>query len=291
MAGSVACRQAEHPGPHSAGLRGHIRFYLRPALGHLELTKLRAEHLDAFYAAIRARSDRPSPSTIARIHATVRASLNAALRRRHIAYNPALQVELEQVVRRRLPVWTIPELKTFLAMPTDDRWHPLLCVMALTGLRRGEALRLTWDDVDLAHARLHVTSAKTEAGVRTVTLASDSVQRLKAMRSRHLTEVLAMGPGNRAGALVASWPDGSSPNPEVLNRHFKALCQQAGLPPIRLHDLRHTHASHALAAGEAMKVVSERLGHSTTQITADLYTKVLDDVAVEAAKRIGALYA
>jgi integrase len=270
--------------------QAHIRFYLKPALGHVELTKLRAEHLDALYAAIRARTDRPSPATIARLHATVRASLNAALKRRHIAFNPALQIELEKVERRRMPVWTIEQLKAFLALETDDPWHPALCMIALTGLRRGEALRLTWDDVDLAQARLHVRAAKTNAGVRVIPLADDTVRRLRAVRKTQLEDVLALGEAYRADNLVLAWPDGSSPDPEVLNRHFHRLAKAAGLPRIRLHDLRHTHASHALAAGEAMKVVSERLGHSTTQITADLYTKVLDEVAVGAAQRIGALY-
>jgi integrase len=272
------------------GYQDHSRLYLKPALGHLELTKLRAEHLDAMYAALRERHKRPSPATIARVHATVRASLNAALVRRHIAFNPALQVELERVERRRMPVWTIPELKTFLALPTDDPWHPALCMIALTGLRRGEALRLTWDDIDLASARLYVRTAKTDAGVRTITLASDTVRRLRSLRKAQLTDRLEMGEAYNEGNRVLCWPDGSVPDPEILNRHFHKLAKQAGLPRIRLHDLRHTHASHALAAGEAMKVVSERLGHSTTQITADLYTKVLDEVAVDAAKRIGALY-
>lgn len=272
------------------GYQAHIRLYLKPALGHVELTKLRAEHLDGMYAAMRQRPDRPSPATIARVHATVRASLNAALIRRHIAFNAALQVELEKVERRRMPIWTIRELKTFLELKTDDPWHPALCMIALTGLRRGEALRLRWEDVDLAHARLRVRASKTDAGIRTITLADDTVRRLRGLRKSQLADHLALGSAYEASNWVLCWPDGSPPDPEVLNRHFHQLAKSAGLPRIRLHDLRHTHASHALAAGEAMKVVSERLGHSTTQITADLYTKVLDEVAVAAAKRLGALY-
>lgn len=156
-----------------------------------------------------------------------------------------------------------------------------------TGLRRGEALRLSWEDIDLPNARLHVRTAKTDAGVRTITLASDTVRRLRSLRKSQLTDRLEMGEAYNEGDRVLCWPDGTVPDPEILNRHFH---KEAGLPRIRRQDLRHTHASHALAAGEAMKVVSEWLGHSTTQITADLHTKVLDEVAVEAAKRIGALY-
>jgi integrase len=272
------------------GYQDHIRLYLRPTLGHIELTNLRAEHLDALYAELRARSRRPDPSTIARIHATVRASLNAALRRRHIAFNPALQIELEKVERRRKPVWTVQELKRFLSLKTDDPWHPILCTIALTGLRRGEVLRLTWEDIDLTGRRLYVRTAKSEAGVRVVALADDTVRRLRTLRKEQLADALAFDGAYATGNLVVCWPDGRPPDPEILNRHFHKLTAALGLPKIRLHDLRHTHASHALAAGEPMKVVSDRLGHSTTQITADLYTKVLDEVAVESAKRIGALY-
>ena len=272
------------------GYRSHVRLYLKPHLGHIELTKLRAEHLDTLYAQIRARDKRPSPATLARIHATARASLGFALKRGRIAFNPALQVELEPVERTRRPVWTIPQLKAFLELQTDDHWHTALCVIALTGLRRGETLRLTWDDVDLKGARLSVRLSKSDAGVRVVTLPPDTVRRLRALRKTQLTDRLELGEGYVAGNLVFCWPDGKAPDPEVLNRHFHQLTAALGLPRIRLHDLRHTHASHALAAGEAMKVVSERLGHSTTQITADLYTKVLDEVAVQAARRIGALY-
>jgi integrase len=151
-------------------------------------------------------------------------------------------------------------------------------------------LRLTWDDIDLSNARLRVQTAKTDAGVRVITLTNDTLRRLRAVRETQLSDLLHLGSAYAPGNLVLCWPDGSAPNPEVLNRHFHELAKTAGLPRIRLHDLRHTHASHALAAGEPMKVVSDRLGHSTTQITADLYTKVLDDVAVAAAQRIGALY-
>ncbi|NHC15130.1 tyrosine-type recombinase/integrase [Motilibacter deserti] len=83
--------------------------------------------------------------------------------------------------------------------------------------------------------------------------------------------------------------DGRPLRPEYVTRHFQKLAAQADLPVIRLHDLRHTNASLALSAGVDIKVVSERLGHSTTAITADLYTHVDRGVGREAANRIGSL--
>ena len=78
-------------------------------------------------------------------------------------------------------------------------------------------------------------------------------------------------------------------HPEFITRHFGRLVQRLGLPSIRLHDLRHTHASHGLAAGVPMKVIQERLGHSSIALTADTYTHVLPDVASEAAAIIARL--
>ncbi len=77
--------------------------------------------------------------------------------------------------------------------------------------------------------------------------------------------------------------------PEHVSRHFRNLAREAGVPVIRFHDLRHTTASLALAAGMPMRVVSERLGHSTIAITSDLYTAVYDDVGRQAAERIARL--
>jgi integrase len=97
------------------------------------------------------------------------------------------------------------------------------------------------------------------------------------------------GAGWQDTGLVFTREDGSVLRPESVSRHFRSLTRAEGLPPIRFHDLRHTSASLALAAGVAMKVVSDRLGHSTTGITADLYTHVSPVVARDAAAAIAAL--
>jgi Phage integrase family len=83
--------------------------------------------------------------------------------------------------------------------------------------------------------------------------------------------------------------DGHPLRPEYVTRHFQALAKKAGLPAIRLHDVRHTNASLALAAGIDIKVVSDRLGHSTMAVTADLYTHVVPSLGRDAAKRIARL--
>ncbi|MGH8774432.1 MAG: site-specific integrase [Jiangellaceae bacterium] len=100
-----------------------------------------------------------------------------------------------------------------------------------------------------------------------------------------------MGDASRHQGLVFCREDGRALRPEYVTRHFQALAKKIGLPAIRLHDLRHTNASLALAAGVDIKVVSERLGHSTIAVTADLYTHVVPSLGRDAATRIAGLLA
>jgi integrase len=97
---------------------------------------------------------------------------------------------------------------------------------------------------------------------------------------------VAWGPAWNDAELVFTREDGRPLRPEYATRHFQAIAERAGLPAIRPHDLRHTSASLALAAGVEMKVVSDRLGHSQISTTADLYTHVSRGLGRAAAEQI-----
>jgi integrase len=132
--------------------------YLMPHLGRVRLLELRASHLDAMYAAITiGKSGRPlSPSTIRRIHAVLRSALNTAVKRRMIPYSPAEHIELAPENPKRPRPWNISEARVFLAQVSTDRLGPLYELMLSTGLRRGEAIGLRWQDVDLDGGALFV---------------------------------------------------------------------------------------------------------------------------------------
>jgi integrase len=119
-----------------------------------------------------------------------------------------------------------------------------------------------------------------------VPLDDHTVGRLRALKEVQALERAAWGAGWHDSGLVFTREDGRPLRPEYVTRHFQRLAAEAGLPVIRLHDFRHTNASIALAAGVDIKVVSDRLGHSTTAITADLYTHVNRNVGRVAANRI-----
>ena len=173
-----------------------------------------------------------------------------------------------------------------------------------TGMRRGEVVGLRWQDVDLdgrclfivqqiteVRGRSVVGTPKTRRGARVVPLDDGTVGRLRAHHEVQALERAAWDAGWHDSGLVFTREDGRSLRPEYVTRHFQKLADDAGLPVIRLHDLRHTNASIALAAGVDIKVVSDRLGHSTTAITADLYTHVNRNVGRAAANRIADILA
>ncbi len=279
----------------------HIRLYLRPHLGQLRLTDLRTTDVERMYAKIGAERAL-SAATVRRVHATLLSALNTAVRRHLIAVNVAAHVELPAASRAPVRVWSPEQVGRFLDFADEDRLSALYHLVALRGLRRGEAVGLRWTDVDLDAGRLRVAQQvvqlgyatavgepKTATGARTVSLDVDTCAVLRAHRARQAAERLAWGPAWSDSGRVFTREDGAGVHPEYVSRHFAALARAAGLPPIRLHDLRHTAASLALAAGVPLKIVSDQLGHSSITITADTYTSVLPAVAHDAAERTAGL--
>ena len=127
-----------------------------------------------------------------------------------------------------------------------------------------------------------------------IELDARTVETLKSWKARQAEERLLVGPGyqNKDG-LVFTLPDGRGYHPERFSREFdrkqstyNRLHPDTPLPRLRLHDLRHTWATLALAAGVHPKIVSERLGHSTISITLDLYSHVLPGMQSEAAEQV-----
>jgi integrase len=270
-----------------------------PHLGRIKLVDLRPGHIDAMYDLLLKEDAGRSVSTVRRVHATLQSALNAAVKRRLIPWNPALHVELPVAERVRTDVWTPEQLGHFLDETTEHRLYALFYLVAICGLRRGEVLGLRWSDVNLDEGRLDVRQQvvdtghglvfgppKTRSGVRTVVFHADLADALREHARRQAAEREAWGGAWVESDLIFTRENGDVLRPEYVTHLFQRLVLRAELPRIRFHDLRHTNASIALAAGLAMKTVSDRLGHSTTVITSDLYTHVVPLVAKDASQRI-----
>lgn len=199
-------------------------------------------------------------------------------------------------------VWTGEQLGRFLDAAQDDDLYPLLHLIAFRGLRRGEAAGIEWTEVDLDAAQITIARAlvqvgwtpiegapKSDAGGRTIALDAATAAVLRAHRKRQLARRMEWATAWVDSGKVFTREDGSALHPASITARFHEIADAAGLPPIRLHDLRHGAASLMLAAGVAAKVVSETLGHSTIGLTLDTYTSVFPQVATEAAERTAAL--
>jgi integrase len=177
-------------------------------------------------------------------------------------------------------------------------WH----LLAFRGLRRGEVCGLRTDDLNLDAAQLQVakqltevdyeveeSDPKTEAGERLVALDKDTVKVLRKHRAQQAKDKLSWGGGGIDSGRVFTRENGEQLRPSWVTGRFEHLVAEAGLPPIRLHDLRHGAATMALTAGVEMKTVQEMLGHSSITVTSDTYSSVAPEVAKNAAEAIAGL--
>ena len=284
-----------------------LRKWVVPRIGHLRLGALSSAKLSALYGEL-LRSGRHdgkgglSARSVAYTHRIVTHALKDAVAWGLLARNPAAHVDPPRVARPEMQVWTQKEVQRFLVSVADDRLYALWTVLLATGLRRGEALGLRWDDVDLDRRRLSIQRAvtvvdyeivvsepKTARGRRSVSIDPTTAAVLVAHRKRQLEERLAWGPAWQDSGYVFTTEDGRVLHPQRVTQVFKRLASEAGLPPIRLHGLRHTAATLALTAGIHPKVVSERLGHATVGITLDTYSHVGEGLQEEAATRVAGM--
>ncbi len=257
----------------------HVDSHVVPFIGTLKLQKVTGATLNDLYAKL-AESGRKngksglSPATVHRVHACLHRAFRDAVKWGQLARNPADAADPPSqrgTERREMKTWTAEQLGAFLRATADDRLHDLWHVLAMTGMRRGEALGLKWDDIDLEAGRLSVRRAlipsgrevvvsepKTARGRRSIALDPETVSALKSQAARQFEEQSDWQEGWTDSGYVFTTEDGQPLNPEDVTRYFRQAVKKAILPKIRLHDLRHTHATLALQAGVHPKVVSER---------------------------------
>ena len=243
--------------------------------------------------------------TIHHVHACLHNACKDAVRWGHISRNPLDAADPPRKKgdgTKEMRTWTKEQLRAFLVTMAGERLSPLCHTIAMTGMRRGEAIGLRWSDVDLEAGRLSVRRAlipigrdvvvsepKTTKGRRVIALDPVTVEVLKARAARQLDEQREWDETSVDSGLVFTQKNSAALDPESVSRYFRQAVKKALLPPIRLHDLRHTHATLALQAGIHPKVVSERLGHATVSITLDTYSHATPAMQEQAAALIAGL--
>jgi integrase len=282
-----------------------MRAYVVPRIGHVRLDRLGPADVQRLYSELRssgAQGGKPLSGTQVRnIHGVLHNALNYAVRIGYIARNPTDAIDRPRNDTEERPVYGPDEVRRFMTAADGDRLQAMWYLVLATGLRRAELAGLRWRDValDRAPATLAVRTTRTTAGHAVVEYDPKSKS---SRRLLHLDKRTAELLGLHFGAMAAEAEKRGEPtvpqyvfvdefgdpyHPAQLTRYLHALQRRAGLPEITLHDLRHTAATVALLAGVHPKVVSERHGHASTQITLDRYSHVLESMQVAAADAIG----
>lgn len=289
-----------------ASYRMIVDHWLVPQVGQVRLASLTPGNLNKAYGRLLTGGGKGGGPLSARsvryAHTVLGKALSDAIEWGLLARNPARAAKPPRQARPEMKCWDVAEAKAFLSAVADDRLSAMWLLMVTTGLRRGEVAGLRWSDVDLDTGALAVRHAlvtvdykvlaaepKTAKGRRTVALDPATVAALRQHRARQGEERVAAWAVWTESGLVFVQEDGRPYHPERLTIMFKRYVKEAKLPPIRLHDLRHTSATLALAAGIHPKVVQERLGHSSINITMDTYSHVVNGLQQEAADRLAAL--
>ena len=292
----------------------HVEVHLIPQVGRVRLGQLRSSQVSAVLRDL--AEGGLGITSVRRVHAILRSALSDAVRAELVVTNAAKNAVVPRQPRPKVDPWQPDELGRFLDHAGADRLGSCFELIALAGLRRGEAAGLRWDDIDLIegflvvrqqivnldahvqqcdscggrHRRLAITTPKTSSGEsRRVDLGQAAVAALLTHRVTQDTEKMACGDAYRDHGLVFAQVNGDPIHPERITKRFKQLVKSSGCRDIRLHDLRHGRASLLLASGTDIAAISKMMGHSSIALTADTYAHLMRGMGQRAADAADAL--
>ena len=282
-----------------------LRCYIIPDLGGIRLTELRPHHIQNYTAKAlsegrRHRAGGLSSRTVQYHYRILSKSLDDAIRMGLIAVNACKGVSAPRPVRRDIPSIALEDVTKLVSVLKNSSYYLFYYTLLLTGLRRSELLALKWKDLDLNLACMYVAHSlhrlddgsiiikepKTSRSRRPVDLPPSLAILLRQYRVEREAEHIIMGKALAEDDFVFSHMDGTPLNPNTLSHTFSKITARAGLPHLRLHDLRHLHATMLLKAGTHPRIVQERLGHSSIATTLDIYSHTVPGLQKAAAERL-----
>ena len=287
------------------GYRNYIENYIKPQLGGKQVSLITTQDVQRMYRRLenggRVREDaegskRLSDSTVRHIHTMLHGAMKAAVQAHIIPKNPTENATVPKSNYKPMQVLNEQELDTFLqAVQKDDIWRDFFYTELMTGLRRGEICALMWRDFDAKAGTLGISRTLHSKGQGVYALGDTKTS--QGNRTIILPESVAALLRARKKASISQWifPQPTSPelpmNPGTAYRRLKTLLEEAGLPSIRFHDLRHTFATHALTSGVDAKTLAGILGHTNASFTLDTYTHVTPDMREAAGGIVGGFLA
>jgi integrase len=289
--------------PSSHKTYGTMLAYMLPTIGHIRLSKLRPDNIAHAYATAmqtgyRRRRGGLSAKSMTLLHRVLSLALKQAVKWNLLKDNPAAAVEPPRVERKEARTLDSDATLALVEAARGAELFPLILLAAMTGMRRGELAALRWQAIDFNAGQLAVTASIEQVGrstrekppksgrPRTIALPALLVEELRRYRVVQAEQLLRLGVRPTEATHVCLRADGSPWLPSLVSAGFVRLLKANGLAHMRLHELRHTHASHLLAANVHPKVVQERLGHANIGMTLDLYSHVVRGMQEQAAASI-----
>ena len=282
-----------------------------PAIGHIKLRDLRADHLNDLYSHLaedgqRKRGGKLSAKTILEHHRLISTVLEQALREALVPFNVASRATLPKVEHKE-PNYFQPEQVAAIRDALEQepmKWKTLVHLLLITGARRGEVLGLKWDKVDFAGNRVYICNSvlyapdvgiyedtpKTERSKRYIALPAETMQLLRRYRAWQAAERLRLGEYYQDRGFLFAQDNGNPMHPDSVTDYLKKFSKRHGLPHINAHAFRHTMASMLYFNGMDSVSISKRLGHAQVSTTANIYAHVMEAADQKSADILGDIF-
>ena len=269
-----------------------LKNVILPRLGTLKLQELSPIHIQKFVTDL-VNEKHYSVHTIHLLFRIVNSSLRKAKILKLIKECPSEGITLPKVQKKEMNVWSIDEVNFFITNSKKvnrlTRCYIGFLFALLTGMRQGEILGLRWRDIDFENQTIYIrqtltqkaqvkVGAKNQSSIRSLHIPKKMIFELKAHKAHVLKEKLASGQNYEDNDLVLCTQKGRPTIPRNFRKEFYKLTKTLGLPKIRFHDLRHTHATILIQQNVNVKLISERLGHAEIGTTLDTYSHVLPNM-------------
>lgn len=257
-----------------------IRTKINPLIGKVKLQQLTGLHIDSVIST--AAGSGSAPSSQQKIFAVLHKSMNDAVKRDLIGFNPCAKSDKPRLKKSKHTVWTADQSQSFLKHVAGHRWFALFTLAMFTGMRQGESLALFWSDIDWTKNEISVVRTltdvkgkatigevpKTDAGDRGIIVPPYVMDAL----DKHRGQMMMDGHPTSGKNLVFCNHAGKIINRNnLVSRTFKPLCAKAKVPVLVWHEMRHTTATLLLESGIPINNVSELLGHASSVVTSRIY--------------------
>lgn len=279
-----------------------ITRHIVPSIGSVKLQKLRPLDIQGMLSEISATQ--LSATSVAYVYKVLNIALNRAIKWQILSRNPCIAVEPPRKEKYQARAYNKAELENMLTAAENTILRLPILLAAGCGLRRGEVCGLRWKDIMIDQkimfirnsldrpesGKLTLLPVKTDNSERSVRLPEILLDELRSTENRQSANKAQLPETYHDQGFVFAWDNGDPFDPDYLDKAFRKFIQTKKLTAIRFHDLRHTHATLLLLEHVAVKVVSERLGHSSVNITQDIYSHVLPEMQKEAAAAIDRIF-